>query len=234
MKGIPIFGVTLVVFGAVGCGGDEESAPAPTRPVAAAPGARAGAAAGTKTEGFRTFPRVEDRVPAGERAGLRHNFRETDFQPDATGNERRDPFRSYVLRKSALPAEKRMTSPSDQCSPKQMIAANYSMRDIKLVGIVATGPTKRYALFQDTANVGHKVLIGDCLGTEKAWVKMIGERTVTLEIAPEANVARASEERSIELFPEELRPTKIEDDETGRGTTRRGGADSTAPPEKKP
>ena len=89
---------------------------------------------------------------------------------------------------------------------------------MKLVGIVARGPTRRYALFQDTANVGHKVLVGDCLGSEKARVKQIGDRTITLEIASDAPTVREPEERSIELYPDELRPTQIDDDdERGRG-----------------
>src|SRR5262249_30517107 len=54
---------------------------------------------------------------------------------------------------------------------------------------------------------GHLTTRFDCLGKEKARVKEIGERTVTLEMAPEqvANQPpRAPEEKSIPLYPTEL------------------------------
>lgn len=211
----------VVLIGLTGCGGEDE-APPPVRPNAAKPAAAAPAAGAAGAAGaMRTYPRIEDRVTAGERATIRRAFRDTDFQPDLAGNERRDPFRSYVILKDSLLADdQRPLSPSELCTQKQLVASNYSLRDMKLVGIVARGPTRRYALFQDTANVGHKVLVGDCLGSEKARVKQIGDRTITLEIASDAPTVREPEERSIELYPDELRPTKLDDDDDERGRGR--------------
>jgi hypothetical protein len=87
-----------------------------------------------------------------------------------------------------------------------MVASQYSMRDLRLVGIVSRS-TRRFALFQDNGDLGHIVTRGDCVGKEKARVKDIGAGFVTLELVPDATPGqppRAAEERSIPLYPEEL------------------------------
>ncbi|MEZ4362853.1 MAG: pilus assembly protein PilP [Kofleriaceae bacterium] len=201
-------GLSLGLVGA--CGEDEEAAPPPP-PRAATPAAPRTAvtpAVGkTNASDVATYTHVEERLTTdAERSTIRHQFRESDFIQDADG-ENRDPFRSFILasglldQRPGLPLEA-----SDVCSARQMVATNYSIRDLKLVGIVARG-LRRYALMQDTANLGQIVTRGDCVGKEKARVKEIGAGYVTLEVMPDIvaeGTPRVAEERSIPLYPEEL------------------------------
>jgi Tfp pilus assembly protein PilP len=208
-----IFVGMLIGFACIsanGCGDSEEDAP-PARPVVP-PENPAGAGpitpAGAATKGLlTTYTHVEERMDSDEeKATIRHQFRESDFVQDLEG-ENRDPFRSFILatgiidQRPGLPVEA-----SDICTSKQMVATNYSVRDLRLVGIVSRG-LKRYALMQDSANLGQIVSRGDCVGKEKARVKEIGTGYVTLEIMPEVvadGAPRIAEERSIRLYPEEL------------------------------
>jgi len=95
---------------------------------------------------------------------------------------------------------------TETCSRRQLVATKYALRDLRLVGIVSRG-TRRFALFQDTADLGHIVNRGDCVGKEKARVKEIGAGFVTLEMASDLVPGQSpnrGEERSIPLYPEEL------------------------------
>jgi Tfp pilus assembly protein PilP len=202
--------------------GDSESTDAPPPSTPAVPKAAAGGAkAATKAGGkgaLTTYTHVEERLASDEeRATFRHQFRENDFVQDLEG-ENRDPFRSFILatgiidQRPGLPIEA-----TENCSSKQMVATNYSIRDLKLVGIVSRG-LRRYALMQDTANLGQIVTRGDCVGKEKARVKEIGAGYVTLEVMPEtvaAGAPRVPEERSIPLYPEELPVMRGEEDSGG-------------------
>jgi len=222
------------------CGGDEESeAKPPPNKQAAQPkdaGKKAAASAapkrggGKEPEALQSYAKVEDRVPEAERATIRHPFRERDFMPDPTGSENRDPFRSYVVSMPGLIAEPGGPGEqTEQCSTKQLVATKYSLRDLRLVGIVARG-TRRYALFQDSADRGNIVGRGDCLGKEKARVKDIGTGFVTLELTPDqvpGQAARAAEERSIPLYPEEL-PIGEQSEDTG--TEQEGTVSPSTPP----
>jgi Tfp pilus assembly protein PilP len=195
---------------AAGCGGDDEeggpppkassgNSPAPNKPAAAATGV------------LKTYTHVEDVVTPEERETIRHAFKERDFVVDPSG-ENRDPFQSYVVMQEGMQADKTPIDPATElCAKKQMVATNYAIRDLKLAGIVARG-TKRYALMQDTANYGHIVARGDCVGREKARVKDIGAGYITFEITPEiavsqGGVPRPAEERSVQLYPGELTVT---------------------------
>jgi Tfp pilus assembly protein PilP len=208
--------VALPALGACGDGEEDEGAPAPppsevAAPVAPArPAGRPGAPGtpGAPGEvGLQVYSKVEDVVPEEERATIRHLFRDRDFMSDPTGSENRDPFRSFVINQPGLVFDTGQPSDvSDVCSKAQLVASKHAMRDLRLVGIVSRS-TRRYALFQDTSDLGHIVTRGDCVGKEKARVKDIGAGFVTLELVPEAapgQAPRATEERSIPLYPEEL------------------------------
>lgn len=196
-------------FVAAACGDSEEDSPPPRAP-AAAQSARPAAGRPVKATGksaLTTYRHLEDLMTADEQAaGVRHQFRESDFMQDLDGDNR-DPFRSFILSSGILDTRSSVAvQATDMCTAKQMVATNYSIRDLKLVGIVSRG-LRRYALMQDTANLGQIVTRGDCVGKEKARVKEIGAGYVTLEVMPEAGsagVPRVAEERSIPLYPEEL------------------------------
>ena len=140
-------------------------------------------------------------------ATIRHAFHERDFTPDLTGTDNRDPFQSFVVSQPGIRTQGGPMQPAtEQCTAKQMVATNYALRDLRLVAIISRG-LRRFALFQDTADVGHLATRFDCLGKEKARVEEIGERSVVLEIMPEANqgqAPRAPEVKSIALYPNEL------------------------------
>lgn len=198
--------VCVALIGGFGCGDDEGGGGAPP-PAAQAKKAKDKGKADTKAKksAFR-YPQIEDVVSGAERAKIRRFFRESDFAPDVTGTDNRDPFRSYLI----MPAgtkETRVVATAN-CARNQQIAPNFSVRDLKLVGILGITSTLRYAQFQDGSNVGHKVKRNDCLGREKARVKDISRGFVILEIATEAAPGMAPpppEERTIPLYPTELR-----------------------------
>jgi Tfp pilus assembly protein PilP len=217
-------GVAALLLAACG-GDDEETATAPPPPSAAAqpaaggrPDRGGGPAIGTPggPGALQVYAKVEDVVPEEERATIRHQFRDRDFMPDPTGSENRDPFRSFVVNQPGLVYDTGLASEqTDTCSKQQLVATQFSMRDLRLVGIVSRG-TRRTALFQDTNDLGHIVARGDCVGKEKARVKDIGVGFVTLELMPDqapGQPPRAAEERSIPLYPEELAiPVDTDDD----------------------
>jgi Tfp pilus assembly protein PilP len=203
----------LLIPTSLACGDEEDAgAPAPSTeaaaPVAPARPARGPGQPGAPGEaGLQVYSKVEDVVPEEERATIRHLFRDRDFMSDPTGSENRDPFRSFVINQPGLVFDTGQSSDvSDVCSKAQLVASQYPMRDLRLVGIVSRS-TRRYALFQDNSDLGHIVTRGDCVGKEKARVKDIGAGFVTLELVPDVapgQPARAVEERSIPLYPEEL------------------------------
>jgi hypothetical protein len=207
------------------CGGDEDGddgagAPAPQLAAAAA-AAPAAARTGETGPGLQTYRKVEDVVPEEERATIRHHFRDRDFMGDPTGSENRDPFRSYVINQPELIVDTRSgAEQTDRCPTKQLVASQHSMRDLRLVGIVSRG-IRRFALFQDSGDVGHIVTRGDCVGKEKARVKDIGEGFVTLEQAAEQAPGQPPlppEEHSIALYPEAQPLSPDEDRDRGAGS----------------
>ena len=206
-----------------GCGDDEETAakPAPAPARSSAKATTASTAKKGKQVALQLYTKVEDLIPdADERKTIRHEFRERDFAPDSTGNENRDPFRSYVVRQpgvgnnSSKPAA--TVEATETCSKKQQIAPNYSLRDLRLIGIVLRG-AKSYGLFRDSGGLGWVVRRNDCLGKEKARVKDIGAGFVTLDVAVEATASQnPAQERSIQLYPEDL---QLEDEPPQDGTS---------------
>jgi len=136
----------------------------------------------------------------------RPKLKERDFRPDLSGDENRDPFRSYVIRQPGRGRDRVSAQDATvRCEKKNYQAANYSLRALKLTGIVLRG-TQSYALFRDSSTFGHLVRRGDCLGKEKAIVEAIGAGFVRLELVPETapggDVPEA-QKRSISLYPEE-------------------------------
>lgn len=136
----------------------------------------------------------------------RHKFLETDFRPDITGMENRDPFRSYVLNSPTKRTDDVTFDVNEICTKDNSVAPTYSLRNLRLLGIVLRG-TKSYALFRDTGGLGHIVHRGDCLGKEKARVESIGSGFVRLSVIPEAPPgapAPAPQTRDIMLYPDEM------------------------------
>jgi Tfp pilus assembly protein PilP len=210
MRKLIIIPALALVLGPAGCG-DEPSAPRPARPKAS-PAGGAKATGGAKIAGLDSYTKVEDLVTDTEAKALRHRFVPRDFEVDPSGNENRDPFRSYVVMQpgtGATTAEATL-QPTELCTAKNMVASNYSLRDLRLQGIVLRG-TRSYALFVDSAGFGHIVRRDNCLGKEKALVEKIGAGFVRLEILPDPSPNAAPlppQKREIQLYPEEL---QIED-----------------------
>lgn len=153
-----------------------------------------------------------DKVPDDHR----HKFLETDFRPDITGMDNRDPFRSYVLNSPVKPDGDVDPGGPEMCTKDNSVATTYSLRNLRLLGVVLRG-TKSYALFRDTGGLGHIVHRGDCLGKENARVESIGSGFVRLTVIPEAPPgapAPAPQTRDIMLYPEEmsLEPEGTSDD----------------------
>lgn len=201
-----IAGLALI---AAGCGGGEE--PTQKRRRAAPGGQPAGAgnqqAAGGKAKPagppLKTYPRIADdhRLPFGAK----------DFVPDSTALRNRDPFRSYIIRQPGLAdtEEKIEGAENEVCrntaKKKNWIAPTYSLRDLKLLGIIMRG-TRGYAQFADSSGEGWTVTQGNCLGVEKAMVTAIGSGVVRLKVQPEAplgGTAPPPVQRDIPLYPEE-------------------------------
>lgn len=220
-----VLGAALLVLPiAPGCGDDSpSSSPPPKKKAAAAKTAKKGGKRGRRGRqvALKLYSKIEDIVSADEAVAIRHDFIARDFNPDPTGNEVRDPFRSYVVRQttSGQPVgEGGVTvATTEVCTEKNMVAPNplakdprarqsYSLRDLRLAGIVLKG-TRHYALFRDTGGFGHSVKRGDCLGKEKARVVKIGTGFVRLEVIPDPlpnQPAREPQKREIQLHPEEL------------------------------
>jgi hypothetical protein len=228
--------VLALAASSAACGDSEEDAPppaAPSTPVQPAPNRAivpptAGGAPGAPgAKGPLTaYIHVEDLMDASERSTIRHQFRESDFAQDPNGDNR-DPFRSSYMLDIGLPSSGNNlpTDATEQCTAKQMVATSYSVRDLRLVGIVS----------QDSSNFGQIVTRGDCLGKEKARVKEIGAGYMTLEVMPDVGIAGATQtvqERSIPLYPEELPMTSrtLEDSDSGGTTITPVLPPSSAPP----
>ncbi len=203
------------------CGGDESTAPPPPKPGASKKTAKATPKGRGKTATLDTYSQI---LP-----DYRRKFTEADFRADPNGDENRDPFRSFVIRQGSLGRSNKDTSnvqPTDVCTMKNSRAPGYSLRDLRLIGIVLRG-TKSFAQFRDASGYGWIVRRGDCLGKEKATVQAIGVGSVTLEVVPEAppnTEPPPPERRDIPLYPAELPPAEAEAAVEG------GASPETAPP----
>lgn len=202
--------LSLLVSGS-GCGDDSDAGPPPV------PGRGGGGAAkkpkkkkkAKKGGKLKTYPKVAEE--------LRQQFSERDFLSDVTGDQNRDPFRSYLLAQPLLEGDEGSAGVdlSEICPPERSKATKFSLRDLKLIGIVLRG-TKSYALFRDSTRFGHIVRRGECLGKEKAVVNEIGVGYVSVEVAPETpqgTAAPPAQKRTIALYPEELSVDALQSDE---------------------
>ncbi|HWN67957.1 MAG TPA: pilus assembly protein PilP [Haliangium sp.] len=203
----PVAAIVAAILLAAGCG-DSETAPAtpmvtpvtPAQPNAAAQGGAA------KPAGLRFHTKIEDLIGAEQAQLIRHKFTADDFGPNIGGTGRRDPFRSLAAAQLAAQAEQQdqPIDPAQTC--KDRVADTFSLRDMRLVGIVLRG-TRSYALFVDKGEKGHIVTRGDCLGVEKARVLSVRAGFVTLQLYPDATQPTAEtelQERTIALYPDEL------------------------------
>lgn len=137
--------------------------------------------------------------PCPERDSIRHDFSDRDF----VAEQARDPFQSYVIIQAGVGQRSTTVKPEPHQSCKraeQFVATNYSYQDLKLVGIVAEA-TQRKVLMMDTANLGHIVRRGDCVGKEKAVVRDIGTGYVTFVVDEDADLKRPAQETSMQLHP---------------------------------
>jgi Tfp pilus assembly protein PilP len=146
-----------------------------------------------------TYPKVDDAL-------YRIAFTPDMFQPDPVGDKNRDPFRSYLVDEAStatLPGKAAQSV--DECE-KRMVADQYGLRDLSLVGIVKKGTTA-YALFTDSQQFGHIARRGDCLSKDKARVKEIGQSSIIVEVrgdAPPGQPAPDPREEEWRLHPEQL------------------------------
>lgn len=198
--GAAVLALSLLT-GTAACGEDTPTAapPPPSRNAgkAAAPGPRGPAQGkGGNRIGY-------DKIPDE----YRRSFSERDFVPDPTGDDKRDPFRSWVLRPS-LDTGDGPIDRTDVCTEPNVRwgAQDYSVRDLRLVGIVKRG--RSYAQFIDKSDKDSWIIRrGDCVGQEKAIVDEIGVGYVSLSITPDAPPgapAPAPQRQDIPLYPEEL------------------------------
>ena len=197
-----------------GCGDEsgETTGPAPPKIARVKPGGRRASRGPAKGGNLSFYKKVEEfAADDEEKERLRHTFDLQDFEPDSTGLENRDPFRSYVIRQPGEgpqnATEPEAKNEDSECR-KGHVAPEYPLRDLTLVGIVLRG-TKSYALFRDSASYGHIVNKGDCLGQEKARVTAIRTGFVNLQVTPEASPNqqdRAPQQKAIQLYPDEMLP----------------------------
>jgi hypothetical protein len=200
--------VVCILFGAlIACGGDESPPPPKAKKAAQSEEAAPVVKGKGKTATLTVYRKIEDVVSDDERAEIRRVFTESDFAPDPSGTDNRDPFHSYVITQAGIgsgdPGAIQVEA-TKVCPVDKQQARDAGVNELALIGIVSQG-TVRYALFSDTRGEGHIVHRGDCLGREKSRVKEIGAGFVTLEISPEPvpnQPPRPAEERSIPLYPE--------------------------------
>jgi Tfp pilus assembly protein PilP len=201
VRDLPLLAGLALLLSAAGCGDDGDSGPPPPPPRAQPAQATAGGAPGAQIRGYT---KIESIVSEEEAREIRHRFRPDDFRPDLSGNLRRDPFLSYVVRQGAV-GEQDQAATDDFCRRKAE-ATNYQVSDLRLAGIVLRG-TRSYAVFLDRASFGHIVQLGSCIGKEKARVEKIGTDYVeTVEIPEAAPNAPAAPPRTrvFLLHPEAL------------------------------
>lgn len=126
--------------------------------------------------------------PCPERDGIRHAFRERDFDSE----HNRDPFLPPTGSTGPVPTHEGL---SKKCPREdQLVASSYSYSDLKLVGIVAQGTQRK--VLMTMGKDGFIIKRGDCVGKEKAVVKDIGLGYVTFQ--------GETDEYSVQLNPKQL------------------------------
>jgi len=126
--------------------------------------------------------------PCPERDGIRHAFRDRDFDPE----HNRDPFQPPTGPRGPTGPGGGLTPTCPR--PDQLVASSYSYADLKLVGIVAQGTQRK--VLMTMGKDGFIIKRGDCVGKEKAVVKDIGLGYVTFQ--------GEADEYSVQLNPKQL------------------------------
>jgi hypothetical protein len=177
-----------------------------------------------RMEAISFIPTLEKVVPPDEAPTIRGRLKDRDFEPDPSGIDNRDPWRSYTLPQvieqptTSLPAAG-TAKPSNACPKEKLVATEYSLRDLSLLGIVTRG-VQHFALFRDSKGVGHVVERGKCIGREKGLVTEIGDGfvsgVITPEILPNGTVPDATP-FTIPLYTTELSSDQSQGEEVGAG-----------------
>ena len=158
MRAASRFGALVAVFALAGCGDEPPAQPMVSAPAPAALAAPAASAASAAPSGA-TPPPV-----------ARREFPEADF----TETERsRDPFRPYA-KKFAEEAKRSVKS------QRQVLLAEFSVDDLKLIGIVTRLEPAR-AMLVDPTGKGHVVRRGDFVGRADV-VQLAGATGATYEL----------------------------------------------------
>ena len=138
-EGTSLWGTTALKLGLAAllalaaCGGDESTSPPPPKPSARKAGSTTAKAKGKSVQ-LDAYAQI---LPE-----FRRKFAEADFRADPNGDENRDPFRSFVIRQGSLGRDNKSMSslqPTDVCTMKNSRAPGYSLRDLRLIGIVLRG-----------------------------------------------------------------------------------------------
>lgn len=203
----------LLLFAASGCGGEDPPPPPPKRKAAAPRSApKAAASKPTKQKSSNTS-RLEGIYEPDVVENLRVTLTSMDFVPDPSGEENRDPFRSYVIAQAGLGTGSSDTqkAATDRCKKRRngrmisaLVANQEPLGSLKLRGIVYSGRSSR-ALFSGPGRTAYSVGVGDCLGAEKAKVRAIFSTYIRIEMPQEGTTAEEKQTQDIRLHPEELR-----------------------------
>jgi hypothetical protein len=150
--------------------------------------------------------------PCPERDGIRHAFKERDFDDEHNRDPFQPPFQPLGLSQAPSSGLTRKCPRVDQ-----LVAPTSSYVDLKLVGIVAQGTQRKVLMMEARPDLASRTLgwiikRGDCVGKEKAVVKDIGTGYVTfqLDLDTSGGTPRALEEYSVQLNPKQLTMTEPE------------------------
>jgi Tfp pilus assembly protein PilP len=191
-----------------------------------------------KTEVISYIQTLEKVVPPGDAPTIRRRLKDRDFQSDLTGTENRNPFQSFTLPQVGedTPAtttnEPPQVKPTDLCQRKQLVASNYAIKDLALIGIIRRN-SQYFALFRDAKGVGHVIERGKCLGREKALVTAIGDGIVTIERIPDS-IPGAPEPtpvtETIPLYKSEITADDFDEEEVQPSDETQPSTETSPPP----
>lgn len=142
--------------------------------------------------------------PCPERDGIRHAFKERDFDPE----HNRDPFQS--AQQPLGPGPKGPRDLTKTCPrPDQLVASTASYLDLKLVAIVAMGTQRKVLMMGPvpggSGTLGYMIKRGDCVGKEKAVAKDIGAGYITFQLDPDASGnPHGPDQYEVQLNPKQL------------------------------
>jgi hypothetical protein len=238
--------LALTTLGGLGCGDDggggaaAKSDPAAQKAAAAKKAqAKKDKVKPKKLEVISYIQTLEKVVPEAEAGTIRRRLKDRDFQSDLTGTENRNPFQSFTLpqvgtdQAPTLPVGPGPAAqPTDLCARSKLIASNYALKDLALIGVVRRG-AQYFALFRDSHGVGHVIERGKCLGREKALVTAIGDGLVTIQRLPEAIVGGPEPvpvTETIPLYQTEITADDFDSEEAAPPEDPGAGTEPAPPP----